>query len=190
MPIRSSPPTRVHAAIAKLFAVVLFVPLLGLALAGPGKLVTASAHAATAAVGYGWPIAPPHPVVRGFDAPANPYGPGHRGVDLGATEGSRVSAAAGGVVAFAGPVAGHGVVSIQHADGMRTTYEPVAATVAKGDQVHGGQPIGTLRGGHDCGAPRVAACLHWGARYGETDYRDPLGLLSGGHVRLLPWYRP
>ncbi|HEX5404843.1 MAG TPA: M23 family peptidase, partial [Pseudonocardiaceae bacterium] len=32
---------------------------------------------------FHWPLAPPHPVLRPFQAPSTPYGPGHRGVDLG-----------------------------------------------------------------------------------------------------------
>ena len=36
---------------------------------------------------------------------------------------------------FAGPVAGHGVVSVQHDDGLRTTYEPLVPSVRAGDVV-------------------------------------------------------
>src|SRR5436189_128657 len=75
-----------------------------------------------------------------------------------------VFAAGPGVVAFAGTVAGTGTVSIDHAGGLRTTYEPLTATVHKGQPVVAGQPIGTLAPGHP-GCP-VAACLHWGLRRG------------------------
>lgn len=169
-----------HAAVAKLLAIVLFVPLLGFAL-------TESEHAtaAPAVTGYNWPVSAPHQVVRGFDPPETPYGPGHRGVDLGAASNTPVRAAAGGVVVFAGQVAGRGVISLAHRDGLRTTYEPVSSSVARGDQVRGGQAIGTLTSGHDCG--KAASCLHWGAHRGARQYVDPLGLLASGHVRLLPW---
>ena len=91
-------------------------------------------------------------------------------------------AAGDGVVVFAGMVAGRPVVSIDHAGGLRTTYEPVDPSVGAGQAVARGSPIGTLTAGHE-GCP-AAACLHWGLRRGET-YLDPL-LLLVVRVRLLP----
>ncbi len=133
--------------------------------------------------GFGWPLAGFPTVLRAFDAPEQPYGRGHRGVDLGGRDGQPVLAAGAGIVAFAGPVAGRPVVSIDHPNGLRTTYEPVLATVTAGQRVARGDPIGTLQAGHPgCTA---AACLHWGVRRGE-EYLDPLWLLSPGPVRLLP----
>src|SRR5436305_14430266 len=73
-----------------------------------------------ALVTYSAPVA--GRVVRPFDPPATPYGPGHRGVDLAARAGSPVRAAADGLVTFAGPVAGRGVVVLAHADGITTEY--------------------------------------------------------------------
>jgi murein DD-endopeptidase MepM/ murein hydrolase activator NlpD len=133
---------------------------------------------------FSWPLGPPHPVLRPFTAPATPYGPGHRGVDLGGTPGEPVFAAAGGVVVFAGELAGRGVVSIDHAGGLRTTYEPLAPAVGAGERVVAGAVIGQLRPGHSgCAA---AACLHWGVRRG-AEYLDPLALVLQVRVRLLPW---
>jgi murein DD-endopeptidase MepM/ murein hydrolase activator NlpD len=129
------------------------------------------------------PLAPVE-VTRSFDAPASPYGPGHRGVDLAGTPGAVVVAAGPGTVVFAGLVAGRPVVSIAHPGGLRTTYEPVAPSVQAGMPVARGSPIGTLVAGH-AGCP-VAACLHWGLRRAET-YLDPLLLLHPPEVRLLPW---
>jgi murein DD-endopeptidase MepM/ murein hydrolase activator NlpD len=123
-------------------------------------------------------------VTRAFEPPAGPFGPGHRGVDLAAAAGAPVLAAGDGLVAFAGMVAGRPVVSIDHPGGLRTTYEPVDPTVAAGQAVARGSPIGTLLAGHP-GCP-AAACLHWGVRRGET-YLDPLALLRAVRVRLLPW---
>jgi len=121
-------------------------------------------------------------VARPFEAPAHAYGPGHRGADLGGAAGTPVLAAGDGVVVFAGMVAGRPVVSIDHADGLRTTYEPVEPVVGAGQQVARGSPVGTLVAGH-AGCP-VEACLHWGLRRGG-DYLDPL-LLLVVRVRLLP----
>jgi murein DD-endopeptidase MepM/ murein hydrolase activator NlpD len=134
--------------------------------------------------GYSWPLAPVPVVLRPFQPPMQPYGPGHRGADLAGAVGQPVLAAADGVVVFAGPLAGRGVVSVQHPDGLRTTYEPLTAAVAAGAAVRRGQPLGTLEPGHPSCQP--AACLHWGVRRG-TEYLDPLRLVSVGRVRLLPW---
>jgi murein DD-endopeptidase MepM/ murein hydrolase activator NlpD len=157
--------------------------------ASSGSALPASA-AASAAVparpggAFGWPLAPPHPVLRPFEAPSTPYGPGHRGVDLGGTPGEPALAAGAGVVVFAGQLAGRGVVSVDHPGGLRTTYEPLIPAVTAGQRVAAGTPLGQLVAGHpECPA---AACLHWGVRRG-TEYLDPLALVSSGRVRLLPW---
>ena len=126
-------------------------------------------------------------VTRPFEPPPGPYAAGHRGADLGGVPGSPVLAAGGGVVVFAGMVAGRPVVSIDHADGLRTTYEPVDPSVGAGQVVARGSPIGTLVAGH-AGCP-LEACLHWGLRRGET-YLDPMALLRPPEVRLLPMGAP
>jgi murein DD-endopeptidase MepM/ murein hydrolase activator NlpD len=122
-------------------------------------------------------------VTRTFDPPATDYGAGHRGVDLAGRAGQQVLAAGAGVVLFAGRIAGRPVISVLHANGLRTTYEPVDPSVAAGQAVARGSPIGTLAAGH-AGCP-TGACLHWGLRRGAR-YLDPLGLLRPVRVRLLP----
>src|SRR5581483_8400630 len=122
-----------------------------------------------------WPLQGPPPVVlRGFEPPPQPWMAGHRGVDLGAGAGAIVVAAGSGVVRFAGVVVDRPVVSISHADGLITTYEPVEPLVKTGDTVVIGQPIGRLLAGH---AGCALACLHWGLRDGQS-YLDPLALLG------------
>lgn len=141
---------------------------------------------------FGWPLAGSPRVVRGFQPPALPYGPGHRGIDLAADADAPVLAAGAGTVMFAGMVAGRGVVSVRHPGGLRTTYEPVSATVVTGAQVARGERIGTLAPGHP-GCP-ATVCLHWGAfrdpALPRTDpvreYLNPLWLIFGVRVRLLP----
>jgi murein DD-endopeptidase MepM/ murein hydrolase activator NlpD len=133
------------------------------------------------------PLAGELVVTRPFGLPSGPYAAGHRGVDLGAVAGSTVLAAGDGVVVFAGMVAGRPVVSIDHPDGLRTTYEPVRPSVAGGQSVARGSPIGALLPGHD-GCP-LEACLHWGLRRGDT-YLDPMVLLRPPEVRLLPMGAP
>lgn len=158
----------------------------GVARAAPGGGAALAAPVARAPVpvpGYGWPLDGVPAVVRRFDPPPQPWLRGHRGVDLAASPGATVRAAGPGTVAFAGTVTGRGVVSVQHPNGLRTTYEPVQPSVAAGAAVAAGTPIGVLVAGH-AGCP-AAPCLHWGLRRGEV-YLDPLALLGFVRVRLLP----
>ncbi|SCE64926.1 Peptidase family M23 [Micromonospora mirobrigensis] len=121
--------------------------------------------------------------VRRFAPPPRPWLPGHRGVDLAGGPGAVVRAPRPGVVLFAGSVAGRPVVTVGHAGGLRTTYEPVRPAVRVGEVVVAGATLGALLPGH-AGCP-VAACLHWGLRRG-AEYLDPLALVGAGPVRLLP----
>ncbi len=143
------------------------------------------------AVGRAWPVGARPPVTRGWEPPATAYGRGHRGVDLTAAPGTPVRAVAPGRVSFAGRVAGRGVVSVEltgtGSPPLRTTYQPVAATLKKGTEVAAGEVVGVLE------LPRShcpMSCLHWGLRRGEA-YLDPLSLLppwllTRGPARLLP----
>lgn len=134
-------------------------------------------------VSYSWPLDGQPTVTRSFEKPPGPYAPGHRGVDLTAEPGSVARAAGAGIVTFAGMVAGRGVVTVTHPNGLRTTYEPISVSVDEGHVVAAGAALGAVNAGHaHCPA---AACLHWGARHGNT-YLDPLSLLGIARVRLLP----
>lgn len=118
------------------------------------------------------------PVVEGYSAPADRYGPGNRGIDYGTTPGQPVRAAAPGTVTFAGAVAGAHHVTVAHADGIRTTYAFVATVVVRrGQEVASGAVVAT-----------AGDRLHLSARLGEV-YLDPAVLLAAGAppaVRLLP----
>jgi murein DD-endopeptidase MepM/ murein hydrolase activator NlpD len=132
-----------------------------------------------------WPLVPEPEVVRGFDPPDDPWGAGHRGVDLRGSPGQPVRAALAGRVTWAGTLAGRGVVVVDHGD-TRTTYEPLDPGVAVGATVAAGDRIGRLAlGGSHC---LPLACLHWGWLQDET-YLDPLRLVGAGPVRLLPLWR-
>jgi murein DD-endopeptidase MepM/ murein hydrolase activator NlpD len=122
-------------------------------------------------------------VLAPFDPPAHDWLPGHRGVDLAADPGEVVRSPAPGVVTFAGPVAGRDVLVVLHDDGLRTSLEPVTATLAPGSRVGAGTPVGSVEvapegttsthhGGH-C----ADVCVHWGVRRGDR-YIDPLALLG------------
>lgn len=135
-----------------------------------------------------WPLSPRPTVARPFDAPASPWGRGHRGLDLAASPGAPVRAVEAGTVTHAGVVAGRGTVTLVHADGLSSTYEPVAVSVEVGAHVEVGDVLGVLEDvpvAH-CGA---GSCLHLGARR-RPAYLDPLPLLTGGgRLRLMPLAR-
>lgn len=136
-----------------------------------------------------WPLRPQPQVTRRFDPPDAPWGAGHRGVDLLGSPGQVVYAALDGTVSYAGSIAGKPVVAINHGE-VRTTYEPVVATVHVGDVVTAGAPIGRLStDGSHCWPQ---SCLHWGLirNYGHV-YLDPLTVVGGGPkpIRLLPLWR-
>jgi murein DD-endopeptidase MepM/ murein hydrolase activator NlpD len=167
----------------------------------PSTTAAAAPLPVIAAGAFGWPLAglggtgPPDggalgTVARRFLPPPDPYGRGHRGVDLVATPGAPVLATGPGVVAQAGTLAGRGVVSVVHPGGLRTTYEPVTAAVVVGTPVARGTVLGTLDAGHP-GCP-AAACLHWGLRrrtaadVRREQYLDPLLLVGLGRTRLWP----
>ncbi len=131
-----------------------------------------------------WPVAAPVRIAAGFRPPAHPWLPGHRGVDLATKRGDAVFAAGPGLVAFAGHIAGKGVVVVLHRNGLRTTYEPVNPLVSPGDYVNVGQPLGHMEAGlSHCGINPW--CLHWGLRRGLS-YLNPLSLVWDLRPILLP----
>ena len=126
---------------------------------------------------YAWPVL--GRVIGGFEEPSHPYGPGHRGIDIAAPIGTEILAPSEGIVAFAGWVAGSLFVSIDHPDGVRTTYSWLSSvTVKAGQEVRRGHVIGTTGHGH---AEVSTPHLHFGARIGDT-YIDPLLLLGAASV--------
>jgi murein DD-endopeptidase MepM/ murein hydrolase activator NlpD len=136
-----------------------------------------------------WPLDPEPDVVHGFEPPPDPYAAGHRGADLAGAPGQAVRTALPGTVGFAGSIGGKPVVTVLHG-GRRTTYEPVVASVEAGQQVAAGDVLGRLVVTDSHCFP--AACLHWGLIVGsgpEEAYADPLSLVGGGPVRLLPLWR-
>lgn len=154
-----------------------------------GRTPAPSSAAATRALAprtpWSWPVAEPHPVVRPFVAPEQPWSPGHRGIDVGAAPGSIVTAPDDGVVRFAGTVVDRPVLSITHADGLVSSLEPVTAAVSAGDPVARGETVGVVVAGH---SPDVDA-VHLGARL-DGEYVSPLLYLGGGRPSVLLPTRP
>lgn len=134
---------------------------------------SAAASAAPAPAGWSWPLAPRPAVLRPFDPPDKPWLSGHRGVDLGAaSDGGPVTAPESGTVSFVGVVVNRPVITIDHGNGLRSSFEPVHSTLKKGASVAKGAVVGTLMAGH-CGP---SPCVHWGVRRGE-EYLNPLSFI-------------
>ena len=134
---------------------------------------------------YRWPVV--GPVIRFFEAPETPYSAGHRGIDIAAPFGTPVHSTATGTVTFAGWVAGSLFVTVDHGDGIKTSYSFLSGfSVSTGQSVRAGQVIGFTGHGHpDVATPH----LHFGARVNGA-YVDPLLLLGGlslvDLIRLAP----
>lgn len=127
-------------------------------------------HGPAASPAWRWPVDDGRAVMRGFEAPEHRFGAGHRGIDIGATEGAAVSAPASGVVIFAGPVAGRSVVTVDHGGGVVSSYDPVVPAVVAGEDVTPGRHIGTLG---PASVTHCPGCLHLGVRRNGA-YIDPL----------------
>jgi murein DD-endopeptidase MepM/ murein hydrolase activator NlpD len=116
------------------------------------------------------------PVVDAFRAPSHRYGPGNRGWEFATRGGEPVRAVGSGVVVFAGQVAGRGVVSIQHPDGLRSSVTGLLqVTASAGVAVSAGETLGVAGPG-----------LHLGFRR-RGEYLDP-ALVYGlaRHAYLVP----
>jgi murein DD-endopeptidase MepM/ murein hydrolase activator NlpD len=142
--------------------------------ATPVAAVVAGAAGRVELARWTWPVGPVHDLGRSFQAPAGPYGAGHRGIDVAAQPGTAVRAPADGVVSFAGVVVDRPVLSIQHSDGLLSSIEPVTAQVAQGDRVSAGQVVGVVATGAHCSD----RCVHFGVRR-HGQYISPLLLLGG-----------
>jgi murein DD-endopeptidase MepM/ murein hydrolase activator NlpD len=156
----------------RIAAVLLSVTVISGAMVGIAPPV-----AAQAAPGIG--LIPPTSaeIIDPFRPPAGTYSPGNRGLEYGTTAGDRISAAAAGVVAFAGPVGGSLFVSVDHGGGYRTTYGFVdRITTRVGRRIQ----VGTL-------VARAGGSFHFSLRH-EGRYLDPavhFGRFSVS-VRLVP----
>jgi murein DD-endopeptidase MepM/ murein hydrolase activator NlpD len=161
------------------------MPLRRLVLPLATVLCLSAQTGAAASGGWPWPVV--GPVLRGFEAPADPYSAGHRGIDIAAPVGTEVRAPAPGLVSFAGRVAGQLYVTLDHGGGLQSTYSWVSATlVRKGDAVTTGTPIALSGLGHP---GSTIPHLHFGVKFAGS-YVDPMTYLSPGTVvdliRLAP----
>ena len=128
-----------------------------------------------------WPTSGPHEILRDFEAPLTPWGPGHRGLDLAASS-DKILSPVSGVVSFSGFVVDRPVVTVRTAQGWEVSMEPVASHLPVGSLVSSGEEIGALEAGH-C----TSLCLHIGLRV-EDRYRSPAKELGvSQRAVLLPW---
>ena len=98
------------------------------------------------------------PIVDHFRPPACRWCPGNRGIDYATRPGDPVRASAAGVVTFAGPIGPDLYVTVQHVDGLRTSYAYLATiSVTPGQLVSQGTPLGT-----------AGASVHFGVRRGDV----------------------
>jgi len=110
-------------------------------------------------------------VVDPFRPPASFAGPGNRGLEYGNAGGRVVASAAAGLVTFAGPVAGRSAITIEHADGVRTTYTGLREIwVEQWQYLRQGATIAIAESG-----------FHFGARIRDR-YLDPQILLDASQA--------
>lgn len=123
-------------------------------------------------MGYGWKVR-----TRGQDASAITL---HSGVDLAAAVGTKVFAAADGIVAFVGDKDSYGkLVVINHAQGYQTRYAQLASIQVKlGQKVQRGQVIGTVGQSGQPSSPQ--AHLHF-----EVRSNSKLGWVAENPVTFL-----
>jgi murein DD-endopeptidase MepM/ murein hydrolase activator NlpD len=123
---------------------------------------------------WSWPVAPVPSVLRPYRAPLTEYAAGHRGIDVAVPTGTSVSSPDDGVVFFAGMVGGRPILSVEHGDGLVSSFEPLVAVVVAGQPVRRGDLLGTV-------APSAGHCpidcLHLGTRV-DGRYVSPMVLLG------------
>lgn len=116
-----------------------------------------------------WPVEGRREVVEPFRAPANEYGPGHRGMDIAAPVTAEVRAPFDGAVAFRGAVVDRALITLELGDGIVVTLEPLESSLPIGEPVAEGQVVGTVStGGHT-----ASGRLHVGVRVAD-EYVNPL----------------
>jgi murein DD-endopeptidase MepM/ murein hydrolase activator NlpD len=133
-----------------------------------------AADSPSAVAGWMWPLSPRPRIARSFDPPAKPWLSGHRGVDLApASRNARVLSPEEGTISFVGMVVDRPVITVDHGNGLKSSFEPIRSHLALGSPVRKGELLGLLEPGHCDAGP----CLHWGVRRGE-EYLNPLAFVT------------
>lgn len=135
----------------------------------------------------GWrpPVEGKVQVLTPFEQPAARWAAGHRGVDLALDPGQAIVAPAEGRVIFSGRVVDRQVLTLEHPDGRRSSFEPVTDALPVGSKVQAGQVLARLD--PEIQHCKPSFCLHWGLREPSDDprqarrglaYTNPLLLLG------------
>ncbi|MCY3850498.1 MAG: M23 family metallopeptidase [Acidimicrobiaceae bacterium] len=117
------------------------------------------------------------PVLDPFRLPDGKYGAGNRGIEYDTGEFDRIVAAARGTVVFAGPVARSLFVTVDHGNGLESSYGFVGhILVREGEEVVGGDLVALADGP-----------FHFSVRL-HGEYVDPEPLFGSRRVvvRLVP----
>lgn len=122
-------------------------------------------------------------IVHDFAKPDKNWLPGHRGIDLSPSGSLGIYAPAAGTIGFAGKVGGKPVVTLLHAGGLRSTFEPAETDLRPGTFLDAAAQVGVISsaGPWHC----ASACLHWGVKNGD-EYLDPWRFIKP-HVRIILW---
>jgi hypothetical protein len=143
-------------------------------------IVSLLASGIALAADFAWPVE--GKVLRPFEKDV------HRGIDIEATEGTKVKAAVSGTVTYVGYSEGSSsnlfhTVSIEYGnEGYHTTYLQIKPLVAKGQSVAQGQEIGEVVKSTD--KHTSVSHLHFGVyqrteRGEDPSHKDPLSFLPG-----------
>lgn len=161
---------------------LLVAPLLPTPPAAEGLVASPESPSVVGDSVWEWPTSSTE-VVNGFLAPLDPYGAGHRGIDIEASVGETLRAPSEATVTFARMVVDRGVVVLDHGEGVVSSVEPAEALVPVGSHVARGQEYAVVAEGPvHC----VEVCVHFGVRV-EGAYVSPLLWLGGArHAVLLP----
>ncbi|MFN0155842.1 MAG: murein hydrolase activator EnvC family protein [Gaiella sp.] len=132
------------------------------------------------AAGHAWSWPANGAVLRPYQVGDDPYTGGqHRGIDVAVESGAPVTSVRAGVVTFAGTVPTHGkTVTVTTDDGYAISITHLGGlSVAKGDVVEEGRPIGVA--GASGEAEHGRPYIHLGIRRAgvENSYLDPLSVL-------------
>lgn len=129
-------------------------------------------------ISFMWPVPSSGRVTSYFggrEAPVEGASTTHKGIDIGASSGSEIKAAAGGTVVIATYSASAGnYIMLSHGSGVYTVYMHMKSmAVSEGDEVSKGQVIGFVGSTGYSTGPH----LHFGIRVNGS-YADPLNYVS------------
>ena len=129
---------------------------------------------------FQWPCNSSCEIVDYFDENLGKFSAGNRGIDLAMKSGEKVFTPYDGEIFFVGKIARKHVLSIKHANNIRSTFVGVKSDLPAGSRVKTGDIIGDV----DYADMKTPA-LHFGVIYGEDKYLNPLSFLRK-EIVLLP----